>query len=392
MHTLNIKTPDFYKRAASVAEHYGFMPVHEVAQMHNRPKSRELVLSSSRVSHSDVPQHIFKDGVSRTTSTAALASKEPILFYTPLIATERTPGKRTSTLALNVVATRQPLAEVLILKAAVAILEEFGIKDARIRINSIGDRDSSARFVREASVVIRKRLSDLSPEHRDLAKNDIPGLLVQFHNEGHAILEELPRAVECLTAPSRKHFRDVLEYLDGTGLAYELDDRFIAHRSTYSHTIFELLPKATDDVKAVVTPYARGGRYDELTKTISRTAIPAVGIVLSFRTTPHAALTVRVQTQKPKACLIHIGNEARVRGFAVLEMFRRARVPVEQCLQFERFSEQLAYAESRNAPFVIIMGQKEAHDGNVIVRNASTRMQTTVPIELLPNFFKTLGV
>ncbi len=390
MHTLPLKTSEFYKRASAVAEHYGFTHVSDLADNKDRGAVRELSVIPTRAPVHEFPQQAFLEGLQRASGKAQLSRREPLLYYATLSLSSRQPGKRVSAVALNVLATRQPLAEVLVLKATAALLEEVGVKRYRIRVNSIGDRDSSARYYREVVQALRKHLDTLSPEHRELARTDVHALLVALTDAKHPLLDELPRTVEYLTAPSRKHFKDVLEYLEGAGLSFTLDDRFIASRSHYSHVIFEVVPEEGEGESASGIPYARGGRYDELTRAVARMPVPAVGIVLAAHTQDQSTAVIRVRAQQPKACLIHVGPEARVRSFKVLELFHKAHVPVEQCLQFERFSEQLAYAEHSRVPYVVIMGQKEALDGVVIVRHVESRTQTTIPIEQLPRFFKTV--
>ena len=94
--------------------------------------------------------------------------------------------------------------------------------------------------------------------------------------------------------------------------------------------------------------------------------------------------------KKPTACLVHIGREARIRSIAIVETFRKEKIPIEQCLHFERFSEQMAYAQNIDAKYIIIMGQREAKDGVVLVRNTANRSQQTVRIDVLPAVLRKL--
>ena len=138
---------------------------------------------------------------------------------------------------------------------------------------------------------------------------------------------------------------------------------------------------------------AKGGRYDELPRRLFnfKTPVPSVGIV--FTVTPASPLrriTVAVprSSKPPKVCFIHVGFEARRKSLLVVDAFRRARVPFLQCLHHERLTDQLMFAESAAVPYTVIMGQKEALEGTVIIRNVATRAQQVVPLTSLPTFFK----
>jgi histidyl-tRNA synthetase len=61
-----------------------------------------------------------------------------------------------------------------------------------------------------------------------------------------------------------------------------------------------------------------------------------------------------------------------------------------QALSKDSLGAQLAVAEKSGAPYVIIFGQMEAVQNNVIVRNMETRSQETVAITELASYIKQL--
>jgi len=180
-----------------------------------------------------------------------------------------------------------------------------------------------------------------------------------------------------------------LELLEFTDIQFELDDKLYADSKVYSHTLFEIHEGQAETISEE-TVLARGGRYDELTRVYVRGTVPSAGIVIAGRTKNPRKEVGRPRKRKPTACLIHIGREARIKSIAIVETFRREKIPVEQCLHFERFSEQMAYAETIDAKYIIIMGQREAKDGVVLVRNTADRSQRTVRIDILPDVLRTL--
>lgn len=53
-------------------------------------------------------------------------------------------------------------------------------------------------------------------------------------------------------------------------------------------------------------------------------------------------------------------------------------------------SLQMAQAEKLKTPVVLVMGQKEAAEDSVIVRNMETHSQETVAIEAAADYIKTI--
>ena len=94
--------------------------------------------------------------------------------------------------------------------------------------------------------------------------------------------------------------------------------------------------------------------------------------------------------KKPQVCFIQIGFEAKLKSLEVVETLRHAKIPLYQALAKDKLSSQIQTAENMGIPHIIIMGQKEALEGSVIVRVMKTRMQETVPLTELAGYLKKL--
>ena len=62
------------------------------------------------------------------------------------------------------------------------------------------------------------------------------------------------------------------------------------------------------------------------------------------------------------------------------DTFRHARIPMTQAIGIESLTEQMRFAETINAPYLIIMGRKEALEGSALLRNRTTFEETTLPL------------
>jgi histidyl-tRNA synthetase len=137
---------------------------------------------------------------------------------------------------------------------------------------------------------------------------------------------------------------------------------------------------------------AAGGRYDGLANSLgSKKDVPSVGAsigvdrVLSCK--EYQFLTPKI-LKKPKVYFIQLGYEAKLKSLSVIEILRKTKVATAHALNKDKLSAQLGMAEKLKIPYAIILGQKEALDGTVIVRNMGTRSQDTVKIEQLPEYIK----
>ncbi|MEK7162590.1 MAG: His/Gly/Thr/Pro-type tRNA ligase C-terminal domain-containing protein, partial [Patescibacteria group bacterium] len=59
---------------------------------------------------------------------------------------------------------------------------------------------------------------------------------------------------------------------------------------------------------------------------------------------------------------------------------RKARIPLAQSLSKDSLRGQLRLASKLGVEFSLIMGQKEALEGTIIIRNMDSGMQETLPV------------
>ena len=385
MRAPSLSTDTFFKRSIAVAEYYGFKSVDDLRPVPVLTKRSVLGVAEHKSEDGHlVDRQTFSRSLEHFAEILEIKKRQPILFYTPSFVSHASlPRERMSALTLNIVGVNDPLSDIVVIKSALSILEELGFKKPRLRINSIGDRDSSVRFLREATNRIKQFLPDLPASVVEQFKTNQGAALAALYEERHPIIEHLPSPLEFLTSPSRKYFKELLELLEAASLSFTLDDKLYGDPSMYSHSLFEII----DENGATIL--ARGGRYDALTKSFARSAVPSTGIVIASTTRSMNGPVMRTQRKQPAACIIHIGREARIRSISLIETFRKERIPIEQCLHVERFTDQLAYAELHKARYMIIMGQREAHDGVAIVRNTSDHSQRTMPIAQLTSYLRT---
>jgi hypothetical protein len=148
-------------------------------------------------------------------------------------------GKK-RTIHLDILGTTKSIAEATLLQAAVAILEEEGLQDLMIDINSIGNKDIINRFQREISNYYKKNLNSVSATCRHIFKKDALAAHTCALEEGDEIAAGAPQAISFLNDESRTHFQEVLEFLETLNLDYKINNALVGHRGYSSDTIFTI--------------------------------------------------------------------------------------------------------------------------------------------------------
>jgi histidyl-tRNA synthetase len=291
---------------------------------------------------------------------------------------------------MHVVGAQESLGEILLLKTVFSILTEWGSGVSRVRVNALGDRDSKLRFERELSVYLRKHLQTLDPGCRKAMSEKPLDTYVCTNETCRNLLADGPRAMSFLSEKSRGHFREVLEYIESLGLPYEVDDLLIG--DDREQRVVFALDLEGDDATIVGST---GGRYDEYVRKLSgRKDGAGVSASIFFRKKgmAKASFAASLPTKRPKIYFVQLGLRAKLQGLTVVDMFREAQVPISQSFDPRSLAPQLQNARDQGVTHLLIMGQREALDGTVIVRSTLNSSQQIVPLSTLPRFLKTLKV
>jgi len=291
---------------------------------------------------------------------------------------------------LEILGAAGPIAEATLIQTGRAMLAEEGYENVSVEINSIGDRDSIARFARELTAYYRKHINDMTPEARQMLKRD-PFELLGSHDESVKELNaKAPRSMDFLSEISRRHLEEVLEYLEKLGIPYSVNNGLLGNRKYCTETVFTLID-ASDAGSAVKGQriLGIGVCYNGLAKRLGmKRDISGVGLSLLVKET-NAALRKPVSKMKrPIASFMQLGLESKLSSLYVIELLRVVKIPLFLSLAKDRLGAQVSNVEKHHTPYVIVMGKKEAVDKTAIVRRTDTHSQDIVPLADLAKYMK----
>lgn len=420
--TLSKSNPtDLLKRAMNVASCYGFDNFDKViaqekkwtADMKEKDDAEAALNTKKSTPQNTKPKCIKQNTKTCITDSAGnealcalktaidnelLPCDHPLLIHQSSIVNNSKEKKLH--FGLVAVGMKKSIAEALIIKTATAILEDIGIDNIQVCINSIGDKDSSSKFVTELNSYFRKNMNSIPSQIRQTMKKDIFKAYDQLH-KGYSLDEEnIPQPIKFLSDNNRKHLSEVLEYMETGNVPYEIDNFLVGNNECYSQTLFEIRhiqESETEDISVL----AKGGRCDELVKRMFNVDIPTVSIVFEFETSPRlvslgpkrgAGDLRATRTRKPKVYFIQLGPEAKRRSLPIIDILRKSNIHTQHSLDNDKLADQLAFAQYFKVPYAIIMGHREALDGTVIVRDMDTQFQHTVSVDELPQYLKEMHI
>ena len=401
----------FFEKAQEIAEYYGFKPIETPILEHLHVIEKGVGEATDIV---EKEMYSFKTKgrdhvVMRPEYTAAVmrayfehgmkAMPQPVMLYSfgPVFRHERPQRGRYRQFwqwNMEILGTEKSVADALIIQTTMNILTESGAENLSVKINSIGDKDSREVYLKELRAYYRKYINDLPAIDRERLKTNPLRILDSKEPKTIEINQEAPESVQHLSTSSKKHFKQVLEYLEELNIPYEIDKSLVRGLDYYSDTVFEIIETISDGKGETTLAITGGGRYNYLAETMGfNRNVPSVGVALGVERVISApwwkGLDAR-NVKKPKAYFIQLGFDAKLKSLPILEQLRKAKIPIIQSISKDSLSSQLGQAEKAGTDVVLIFGQKEALDGTVIVKEMSKRSQKTVKIDDLVKHIKSL--
>lgn len=382
---------DFLKASIDTAEFFGFKSADELKKDPACKACKDKLESNDSAADrkQDALHGMLTSGLTTYRDSRLNGLEGPTLFYN----LEKVPRSGEVAISFHVYDVEKSIAEAILIQATRSLLIELGYDDHTVRVNSLGDQDSTTRYIRELTNYLRKRLEQMPASARELMKEHVLTALMHLIEKEDEIGMRSPSPLEYLSDNSRRHFREIVEYLDMSEIPYEIDPKLMGHHHCYSDTIFEIDVNHREEDGAHAPVLARGGRYSEFVYRSSKKRVPAAGavVVLRERKSP-ARPPKKTSNGTPSVYIVQLGFGPKIKSLLLVDQLRKAGIQVHQNLACDSLSKQLRDAEARKVRHTIIIGQKEYVEGTVILRDMEARNQENVPQDQLATRLKRMVV
>lgn len=288
------------------------------------------------------------------------------------------------------------VSDASVMQVLFAALSEIGVKEIFIHVNSLGCKECRLAIRAQIANYYRPKLAKVCRSCR-FRMRDNPLRVLECRDEKCALLKEhAPNIIDHLCEKCKNHFKQVLEFLDESGVPYILNPYLVKGGEYYTRTVFEIFvaenPNAAEPKKdAEVLAIGSGGRFDGLVESLGGPPTEAVGGTLGLQRVMQIMRErgVRVPNpHRPKIILIQLGELAKRKSLTLMEELRKAGIPVYESLGKDSIKSQLHISSKVSAELGLIIGQKEAIDGTVMVREMDSGIQEIIPQDKLIDVLK----
>ena len=186
-----------------------------------------------------------------------------------------------------------------------------------------------------------------------------------------------------------KEMRALFAYLESDTLnsEYVLDLTLARGLDYYTGTIIEA--KALD---VEIGSICGGGRYDDLTGIFGLDGVSGVGISFGadriYDVMFQLDLFPKHSEQDTQVLFINFGEKEEKYSIPLLNNLRRAGIAAELFPSGLKIKKQMAYANSRNIPWVIIAGDNEISNNRITVKDMISGQQHVLDKDELNDFLR----
>ncbi len=287
---------------------------------------------------------------------------------------------------VEVLGTSDARADAETVAVMMAIYDELGIEDMRLRMNTLGTPDRRDEYVQALRDYLEPYTEELSETSvRRLERNPLRVLDSKLDHE-QEILQDAPQLIDYVSDESRAHYDRVQQLLSDLGVAYVEDPYLVRGLDYYTETTFEL---ESPDLGAQ-SALAGGGRYDRLAEVLgSDEPVPAIGFAAGMERlflALDAAEVERPGLPEPDVFIAALGEEAEQWVFRTTQDLRSSGLHVALDLKGRSLKAQMREANRQNADYTLIIGGNELEAEEATVKEMEGGEQEDIPFAELSTY------
>jgi histidyl-tRNA synthetase len=175
---------------------------------------------------------------------------------------------------IEVIGGASPGFDAEVIEVAMSWLNDVGIQDLRLELNSIGDAKCRPAYLEKLKDYYRPHKSHLTADSQVRLERNPLRLLDSKVAQDQPFKAKAPKITDHLCDECNAHWSGVRRLLDAAGIEYQLNPYLVRGLDYYTRTVFEFYPgRASGQQDAL----ASGGRYDGLAEAEGWPATPGVG-------------------------------------------------------------------------------------------------------------------
>ncbi|KLO24890.1 MULTISPECIES: histidine--tRNA ligase [unclassified Marinitoga] len=288
-------------------------------------------------------------------------------------------------IGIEIFGTNTPISDAETIILADELLKSFGLKNYRIKINSIGCEKCRPVYRDKLKAYYKPLLSKLCDDCQKRYETNIMRLLDCKIDKNYS--KNAPTILDHLCDDCKTHFDKVIKYLDELNINYEIDSKIVRGLDYYTKTAFEIEHMDLGAQSVILG----GGRYNSLVEEIGGKNTPAIGFGMGIERIILALKKENIEIENPEKIDIYIAYAGENTDIAALKLSKTLKnegLNVFLNISERSIRNQMKHANKIKAHFVVIIGENEIKTDTITVKNMNTGEQFEIENYWAPQILK----
>ncbi len=268
-----------------------------------------------------------------------------------------------------------PIIDAQMVQLAIKIFNNLGFKKISLQINSIGCEECRPDYDKLLISYLKNRRSSLCMDCKKRLQKNPLRILDCKEDKCKQVVSQAPQTIDHLCDECKEHFTFLLECLDEMEIQYEINSFLVRGLDYYTKTVFEFW---SEDDEYGTMSLGGGGRYDRLTKILGGKDAPAIGFAsgVDRMIKKMKEMEIKIPEKKqPQVYLAQLGKLAKKKSLKIFSELQKNRITVAESFGKGNLRSQLKHANQLGINLVLIIGQREALDETIILKDMASGNQ-----------------
>ena len=285
---------------------------------------------------------------------------------------------------VEVLGSNDAMVDAEVISIPVVLLSMLGLKGVKVKINSLGDKESRDNY-REALIeYFKPQISELCEDCNDRLEKNPLRILDCKVDRNNPLLKDAPRTIDYLNEESKNRFEEVKGYLDELGIEYEVDTKLVRGLDYYNHTVFEI--EASVEGFGSNNVLAGGGRYNGLVDKLDGPETSCVGFACGLGRIIQALDLEEVKlpiVEDLELFVMYVSDTEKKYAASLVQYLRASGFRVDTEYTGRGLKAQFKQADRYNSKYLIILNDEDLKNDEVKIKNNKTKEEELVSIDYL---------
>lgn len=264
-----------------------------------------------------------------------------------------------------------PNADAEVISLAKSVLDNIGIKNISLEINSIGCPECRKEYHKALKEYFSANAENLCDTCKDRLDRNPMRILDCKSPVCKKIAENAPVVIDYLCDDCRDHFEKVKANLNAMSIDFKVNPKIVRGLDYYTRTVFEFV---SGDIGAQST-VCGGGRYDGLIGQMGGPQTPSLGFAMGIERLMMVLSAQNAELPEAPTCDLFIatlGDNAVLKASALCYELRDEGYKAQTDICGRGLKAQMKYADKIGAKFTLVLGDNEVESGKATLKNMST--------------------